>query len=190
MLIDRFLPEYHFTEIHTIRVFASPDRVYRAIMETTPGELPFFRILFALRSLPARFVRRGPLLFSGSGPLFEQALSSGFVLLEESQNQELVLGAVGQFWKPVAKPLPIASQQEFLDLDRPDYAKAVLNFSIDETPGYAGVMLRTETRVSVPNPATRRTFALYWFLIGLGRGWIRRIMLRAIKRRAEKGMEA
>lgn len=187
MLIDRFLPEYHFNEVNTIRVFASPDRVYRAIMEITPGELPFFRILFALRLLPAPFARRGRLLFSGSGPLFEQALGSGFVLLGESQNQELVLGAVGQFWKPVAKPLPIASQQEFLDFDRPDYAKAVLNISIDEKPGYAGVMLRTETRVSVSNSATRRTFAVYWFLIRLGGGLIRAMMLRAIKRRAEKG---
>jgi len=186
MLIDRFLPKYHFTEVHTIRVFASPDRVYRAIMEITPGELPFFRILFALRSLPARLARRGQPLFSGSSPLFQQALGTGFVLLSESQNQELVLGVVGQFWKPVAKPLPIASHQEFLDFDRPDYAKAVLNFSIDETLGHAGVLLRTETRVSVPNPATRRTFAVYWFLIGLGGGLIRRMMLRAIKKRAEK----
>lgn len=186
MLIDRFLPEYHFNEVHTISVSASPDRVYRAIMEITPGELPFFRILFTIRLLPARFVRRGRLVFSGSGPLFEQALSSGFVLLGESPNQELVLGAVGQFWKPVAKPLPIASQQEFLDFDRPDYAKAVLNISVGETPGSAGVVLRTETRVSVPNSAARRAFAVYWFLIRLGGGLIRTVMLRAIKKRAEK----
>jgi hypothetical protein len=76
-------------------------------------------------------------LFSGSGSLFEQALSSGFVLLGESQNQELVLGAIGQFWKPLGRPLPLASPKEFCDFDRPDYAKAVLNFFIDETPGYA-----------------------------------------------------
>ena len=60
-----------------------------------------------------------------------------------------------------------------------------MNFLIDELPGDMATRVRTETRIQVPTPGARRMFAAYWLLIRLGSRLIRKMMLRAIKRRAE-----
>jgi hypothetical protein len=49
----------------------------------------------------------------------------------------------------------------------------------------AGTLLTTETRVEATDARTRVLFGVYWTLIRLGSGLIRRDMLRAVARRAE-----
>ncbi len=109
----------------------------------------------------------------------------GFVLLAEETDRELVVGTVGQFWKITGKPFKLANAHEFLAFDRPDYAKAVMNFYLHEDQD-CRTTVRTETRVHIPDPAARRKFAAYWLMIGWGSGFIRRTWLRALKQRAEK----
>src|SRR5438034_1812911 len=48
--LDDFLPEYHFHEVHSIRVHAPRDRVYAAIKAVTADEIRFFRTLTWIRS--------------------------------------------------------------------------------------------------------------------------------------------
>lgn len=185
MLLDAFLGSYQFKEAHTITVRAAPRHVWRAVKEITPADMPLFRALFALRSLPAIITRKTGVPFGGSRPLLEQMLASGFVVLAEAEDKELVLGTVGQFWKPSGRPLLLASSQEFLGFNRADYAKAAMNFLIDGMSVDSRVVFKSETRVYVADPMSQRKFTLYWMLIRLGSGLIRRMMLRAIKRRAE-----
>ena len=54
--IDDFAPAYQFHEIHTTRVHAPADRVFRAIKAVTADEILFFRLLTWIRSphLPGR----------------------------------------------------------------------------------------------------------------------------------------
>jgi len=52
-------------------------------------------------------------------------------------------------------------------------------------PGFS--LLSTETRVYANDAASRRRFAVYWRLIYPGSALIRRMWLRAIARRAERG---
>jgi hypothetical protein len=54
MLLDRFMPLYDFKEVDCITVAATPDRVFQAIKAVTPAEVPFFRLAFGPRTLPAR----------------------------------------------------------------------------------------------------------------------------------------
>jgi hypothetical protein len=64
-------------------------------------------------------------------------------------------------------------------------ARAGWNFALNETePGRT--LLTTETRVACGDPATRRRFRIYWLFIRPGSGLIRRLMLRSIKRAAER----
>jgi hypothetical protein len=46
-------------------------------------------------------------------------------------------------------------------------------------------LVSTETRVQTTDASSRRRFAMYWFVIYPGSALIRRMWLRAIKRRAE-----
>src|SRR5262245_8289014 len=49
--IDDVMPTYHFHEVHSIRIRASPDRVWRAIKAVTPREIRFLQTLMTIRSL-------------------------------------------------------------------------------------------------------------------------------------------
>jgi hypothetical protein len=184
--LDRLLPDFHFHEIHSILIKASAAGVWRALKEVTPWEIPLFRALFAVRALPAILTRKAGIPYGGRQPLLEQMLASGFVLLAEEANREIVLGAVGQFWKPFGQPLALANPQEFLVFDRPDYAKGTMSMSVENDTAKGQVIVSTETRVFVPCSSTRSKMRAYWLLIKPGRGLIRSMWLRAIKCRAER----
>ena len=77
--------------------------------------------------------------------------------------------------------LQIADAEEFLAFERPGYAKATLSFYVGEDRGEGCVEVITETRVYVPDPVTRRKFAVYWRLIYPGSAFLRRMWLRAVK---------
>jgi hypothetical protein len=119
-----------------------------------------------------------------------QMLKNGFILLAEQPDHELVIGTIGQFWKLVpgdsSPPATVTSAQEFLAFDRPDHARAAMNFSLDEYSNGKSVSVRTETRIWIPDPRARLKFALYWLLISAGSALIRLAWLRAIKRRSER----
>lgn len=184
MLMDRFIPEYEFQEVHSIRVSAPPSRVFQAIRDVEPSEIPGFRILFRLRAMPAWLEGRH-VPFQGSEPVFLQALRSGFVPLAEEIDRELVVGWIGQFWKLRGGFLPrIGGPEDFRAFDRPGFAKAALNFLAVRRDDF--VEVRTETRVHATDPYARAMFATYWGLISTGSGYTRVMWLRAIRRRAER----
>lgn len=188
MLLDDFLPTFDFTEVHVVNVHAPRERIFRALQDLTPAEITLVRTLFALRSLLVRLLGKGTMGFVETQPFLQQALRSGFILLAESPNQELVLGTIGQFWKITGSvPVRLAEASEFLTFHHPGYAKAAMNFSLEETPGVPSISVRTETRILIPYPAARKKFARYWRVIYPGSALIRRRWLRAIKRRAEQG---
>ncbi|WP_127487110.1 hypothetical protein [Paenibacillus ehimensis] len=187
MLLDRYLPVYHYHEKHSINIRASRVAVYRAIREVKYGEVPVLRLLFGIRTLPARLAGKvKPAAFDGDEPFIKRMMRSGFILLEESEGQEFVVGVVGTFWKPAGyEPIRLHSAQAFIACDNPRQAKAVMNFQIQEQPN--GTMtVFTETRIQTKDRAVRLKFGLYWLLIYPGSALIRRGLLRAIKTNAEK----
>ena len=185
-LLDHFMPIYHFNEIHAITVRANASRVFNAIEDTTSAEAPLFRLLLGVRSLPGIAAGRKATRFRDSESIFCWATRGGFVLLAEQADRELVLGWVGQFWKLAGGSSPrITNPQHFLEFDRPDYAKATLNFCLAELSDHTGVRLTTETRVYATDPVAYRKFAVYWRLIRGGSALVRREWLKAIRRRAE-----
>jgi hypothetical protein len=179
-LIDKFAPEWHFREVHRIAVLAPADAALRAIREVTAREIHLFRFLTWLR----RVGRPGPeslLNPPPDKPILDVALSSGFLELQSSE-REIVIGTV--VIKPAGKNPP-TSPDEFCTISGASYAKAVMNFRVDQSP-LAMCVVTTETRVWASDDSTRRKFALYWWTIRLGSGLIRRMWLRAIRRRAER----
>jgi hypothetical protein len=187
MELDRFLPTYHFNEVHSIQVRASADAIFRSIKEMTPLELsPVFRLLFWIRSLPARLIGKNGAGFAPSQPLLKQ-LEGNFIFLADVPDREIVFGMIGQAWKLTdGQVVRLAEPQEFVQFERPDYAKVAANFYISESERQDCFKVSTESRIHVADPATRKKFARYWFVIYLGSSYIRTLMLQAIKRRAER----
>ncbi len=117
-------------------------------------------------------------------PFLQMLSHAGFVKVAEAPNEEIVIGLVGKFWRPVQNQVKLADGAAFLRFDDPTCAKAAMNFYLAPTPN-DGVRLTTETRVRGPDAASRRRFRLYWALIGPFSGLIRIEILRRIKQAAE-----
>ena len=118
---------------------------------------------------------------SADRPLLDVALGTGFLLLREDEGRELVVGML----VCCGKPKPATSADEFLARSG-SLARAVMNFHVvDEGDGTTRLV--TETRISASDAEAERRFAIYWRVISPGSAFIRRMWLRAIRDRAERG---
>ena len=179
--LEEFAPLYQFNELHTVRIRAPQAAIYRSIKEVTAAEVTFFRALTWLRRL-GRAGRESILNPPSDEPLLGVATRTGFLLLADDPERELVVGTVVIAPAGVKRP---ATPAQFKGLDVSGLAKAVMNFRIDDGGGESW-LLSTETRVHATDASARRRFARYWTVIRPGSGFIRRMWLRAIKRRAER----
>lgn len=183
---EEFLLDYHFAERREIEIFATPERIFQQILKLDFRRSWVVRTLFALRSLPGIFNGRDPSRQS-LGLTMEGLLRSGFILLAQTPNQEIVLGLVGRFWTACGD-IQKLDAGNFRNFNQPGFAKAVWNFSLRQTAD--NVILRTETRVKCLDEMSRQKFARYWKLVRPFSGWVRNEALRIIKSEAEKTKEA
>jgi hypothetical protein len=158
--LDDIMPAWQFDERHTIHVDAAPERAFDAIRNVTAGEIALFRTMTAIRRL-GRPLPAGILNAPATEPILSVATRTSFRYLANEPPRELVVGtevARGTF--------------------------AVMNFVV-ASDGRGGSNVSTETRVHASTPRGRRYFAVYWRIIHPGSDIIRRMWLRAVRKRAE-----
>jgi hypothetical protein len=155
--LDDVMPEWQFRERHSIRVDATPDAVFEAIRNVRADEISFLRTMLAIRR-GFRGGKESILNPARNTPILDVATRTGFEYLANDPPREVVIG----MW--------VASD-----------VYAAMNFLVE-----GDGVLSTETRVHAKTARARRRFALYWFVIRHGSGFIRRMWLRAIRRRAEQ----
>lgn len=199
MLLDKYLPGYDFTEVHTTKVKASSEVTYQAMLDTTLGEIHWFvNFLLNLRALPEKLAGRKenpytPPVSTMNKPMLKQMLESEFVKIDEQAPREIVFGlivpgTIGRVWKKSsADILKIENAAEFLAFNDPTFLHVIANFSITDAPEPGYVIVRTESRTRGLSEKARKNFRPYWWVIRPWSGLIRRLWLGAIKRRAEKG---
>ena len=156
MTLDDAIPRWQFRERHSIRIAATPDRIFDAIRDVTAGEIRFFHLLTTIR----RFGRPAPASILNAPPdepILHLATRTGFRYLGVHPPREIVIG-----------------------LDPAPQVFAAMNFRLD------GDRLSTETRVATRGVKATIFFGAYWMVIRAGSGLIRRTWLRAIKKRAER----
>ena len=190
MLIDDFMPVWDFSENHETLIRASVEDVSRALHTADFSDSFIVRWLLRLRGM------------SGENVTLDSLKGSKFRILAERENEEVVIGLAGQFWKPVGN-LQDVDAGNFREFDKPGFAKAAWNFSIkdaDVTPvtlvtaGSTGTpeslkrletRVTTETRIQCMDDKSRSSFGFYWTFIQPFSGWIRSEMLAVVKRKAE-----
>lgn len=183
MRLDEFVPVWQFREVHARRIAAPPAVVFDAVRAVRADEILFFRTLTWIR----RFGRPLPESILNAGardPLLDVATRSGFVWLADDPPHELVVGTAVIAPRGVTCVAP----EDFTRTAPPGYVLAAMNFLV--RPQGDGSLLSTETRVFATDARSRRRFALYWFVIYPGSAFIRRMWLRAIARRVERGSAA
>jgi hypothetical protein len=85
--------------------------------------MPLVRLLFGIRSLPARLAGGRGLPRAKDEPLFGEMVELVFTVLAEDPKRKIVAGAVAQMWKRGGKAASIADGAEFTAYDRPGYVK-------------------------------------------------------------------
>jgi hypothetical protein len=153
--LDRLMPDYHFREVHSVRVQASPALALRAMDEVTLEDLRVYRILMGARQLA---VGRVPHFTGMERPLMATLTSGPFPQLAEEPGREVVLGGPVEF--PGGKVM------------------AVINVRAEDAGG-GWTRLSTETRILGPNEVDARSFAHYWRMIYPGSAIIRQMWLNA-----------
>lgn len=170
MLIDDFMPKFDFSETHDVRIRATANDVFRVLNEIDLCESPIVRWLFRLRGLPAESVT------------LRDLRKIRFETLGEVGNKEILLGLAGRFWK-IKGDLRKVDSQNFREFGEKGFAKAVWDFSLDESGGETH--LTTETRIQCLDAKSRKSFGFYWMFIRPFSGLIRKEMLKLVKLRAE-----
>jgi len=203
MLLDRFATTFDETEIHRIQIDAPADVVWRELWVLDLFGSPIVKALMALRSIPKTlssiFAKRGG---DPSEPSVPRTLTlhdlegAGFGRLASTEEPigganeaesaadngryEVVFGVEGKFWRPAGNLSPFRREA----FDRPPPAgtcHAYWNFLVQPTSD-GKTELYTETRIRAGDPASRRKFRAYWFLVRPFSGLIRLRMLRAVAR--------
>ena len=83
MLPDRYLPEFHFSEKHSILISASASIISTQIAELNVADSWIIRTLLMLRGIPRK---------TSTG--IEEWKKMGFVVLEHQPDQEIILGLI------------------------------------------------------------------------------------------------
>jgi hypothetical protein len=181
--LDGVMPEYQFSEIHSVRVHARPEQVMHATRQSTFGDMTSLAALLKLRAAAIRAPA------PSGGDLQDKrvldAFSASGYLLDASDHEIVLFGAVNI--REQRRP-DVHTAQQFVDYRERGSVKMAFDFRAEES-GDGWSVVSTETRVMAHGDATRSGMGRYWRLIVPGSGLLRRQWLEGIKRRAESADE-
>jgi hypothetical protein len=156
MFADEFLPVYDVSDEVATVVAAEPQVVWEALLGVGLVEVG----------------KRTPL----AGLLG--------VLLGERPDEELALGLVGKFWRPVIECTHVLAER-FRDFDEPGYAKTI--YALSDRPLADGrSLLSGLMRTATTDEHARRWFRRYWtFGVGSSAHILVHALLETIRQTAE-----
>jgi hypothetical protein len=197
MLVDELLPAYDISDSVAVVVDADVHATWTALGEVDLIELgrqrPLIGILGGMRILPEIVAN----LVHGEPPpkaperlvLHDMAgdVGGGWVLLGERPDDEIALGLVGKFWRPVIEYAHVAPE-DFRDYAEPGFAKTIYSLSVRPVEGGRRTLLAGEMRTATTDERARRWFMRYWtFGVGSGAHVLASGLIESARERAESG---
>jgi hypothetical protein len=175
--LDDILPGAAHRTRYATTVRAEPDATWSALHGLTAGELPLTRVLLSVRT------GRVPSSVDLARPLLDRFTATGFGVLREQRPGLLVLGTIGRPWQLRGAELRApAGPEEFAAFDEPGFVRIAMSFELS-----GRTRLTTETRISPTDAQAAKVFRRYWALVRPGSDLVRLDVLRAVRRRAERG---
>ena len=178
-LADELLPVFDVSDELAVVVEADTDRTWTALTSVDLIEVgrrrPLVATLGAARALPEIVAH---LLHGESPPATPERLTlhdttqlpangGGWILLGERPGQELALGLVGKFWRPMIQYADVDAEH-FGEFAEPGWAKTVYALSVTAIDD-DHTLLRAVMRTAATDERARRWFRRYWTL-GVGSG--------------------
>lgn len=171
VMINTYLPEYHFSEHHHKIVNAPIQIVYPQVRHLNFKSSIVTRLLFVLRGINLEKFTFDFMVDKGS-----------FFTIDEKINNEWVIGLIS---KSFLFPTHLKANENFKEWNPGKGVKIAWNFKLEALEGNK-VKVNTESRVLCLSKSTRFWFTIYWLIIRPFSGIIRMEMLRIIKKRSEK----
>jgi hypothetical protein len=184
-VLDRFVPSPDAGRRHEITIRAPAEFVLEIARNFDLHSIRMVRALFWLRGkllgarMPAVRLCRG---------LVSETLGLGWICLAEEPGHFFVAGAACQPWQADVAFSGIAPEQ-FVTYAAPDQVKIVWTLEA-EALGPVLTRFATETRVVATDDQARTKFWRYWRKFGIGIVLIRRLLLPALRRQAERQWQA
>jgi hypothetical protein len=196
VLADELLPVYDVSDEVATVVHAETPRVWRAVMDADMIALgrraPLVGVLGAVRVLPELVSN----LLHGERPagapkslhLREMAelprAQGGWTLLGEREGDQIALGLVGKFWRPVIEYADVPAE-DFTAFSEPGYAKTIYQLSV--RPIDDGTLLSGLMRTATTDEHARSGVRRYW-TFGVGSG--AHVLVQALLDSAREDAEA
>jgi hypothetical protein len=194
-LADEFLPVYDVSDAVAVVVDADLHVTWQALMRADLIEVgrrkPLVGVLGALRMLPdlAAQILHGErpsapeqmtLLDIAKIPLGE----GGWTLLGERPDDEIALGLVGKFWRPVIEFASVGVA-DYADFAESGYAKTIYSLSVRALDG-GRTLLSGLMRTATTDEHAHRWFWRYWtFGVGSGAHVLVNGLLEVVREDAE-----
>jgi hypothetical protein len=183
-LLDQVLPRYDFGGSVSTVIHASPAEIFQALRAVTLAEIPLAHALGMVRYLPGRLTgHMRPQPSERTRPFLDLLARP----LEDDPDREVVIGTVGTLHSLLDQQfVPLVGRDAFDAFDLPDHEKLVQSVRIAGGDDAAGYTVVAEHRTLALDPGARRKFAWYWYLlVGWSGNGLLRMLLAAVKRRAE-----
>jgi hypothetical protein len=179
-LMDRFLPNYQFSERHQATLRCRPGELLDIIQNFQPPKDGFSEIAMFVRQLPAKLMHWvAPARVPRPSPF----TLANFIPLARDGDREIVAGLIGKFWRPDFGLIVVSNPSGFLACNPPKAAKLAIGFVAEQFGEVT--LLTTETRVYCPDRYALMMFFPYWLIIPPVSGLLRRRALGSIRRIAE-----
>ena len=179
-LIGRYLPDYQFSETHSLESSVSPARLMAEAVNYRPENDRFFRYAIQLRELPMRLFQRSTSSTKASFGM------DNFTLLHRDGATEVVYGLAGKFWHADFGQAPVTDGEAFQRFCEAGSVKLAISFTCQHLESGL-TRITTQTRVHCLDRQALKRFTPYWYTIRPVSGMIRRRMLQAIVRRSLEG---
>lgn len=178
-LVDELLPTFDVSDEVAVVVEADQATTWQALMNVDLIDVgrrrPLVGVLGALRALPeiVSHLLHGecpddaPERLTLRGTTELPLKSGGWILLGERAEQEIALGLVGKFWRPVIEYAEVRPG-DFARFSTPGYAKTVYAIGVQEMED-GKTQLRATMRTATTDEHARRAFRRYW-VFGVGSG--------------------
>jgi hypothetical protein len=197
MLIDDFLPVYDVSDSVATLVHADLPSTWDALMNVDLIDVgrrrPLVAALGALRALPdivshvlhgeppkgaPPHIRLNDLI---SIPMGE----GGWILVGDRPQDEIALGLVGKFWRPVIEFADV-SRDDFVVFDRPGFAKTIYSLAVRRI-GENQTLLSGTMRTATTDEHARKWFRRYWsFGVGSGAHMLVNSLIDVVREDAER----
>lgn len=168
MLIDKYLADYDFNELHSVELNTEVEGIYQKMLDCDFSKSYLIKFFFRLRGIPKELYN------------IDHLTKMGFIKLEEDPGKEIVFGMITD--NPMFNSCKSNfSPKDFLLHLESSAIKAVINFQVQNHSSTVHT-ISTETRVWCGNKQLMLKFKIYWLFVKPFSQFIRKLMLRLMKR--------